>query len=98
DLRAHIESRLHLVPRYRQKLTFPRLQMGRPPRVDDPPFNIDYHVRHTALPQPGGMEQLRLLTARIFSQRLDRTKPLWELWLRQALEGRAVARLQTAAP
>jgi WS/DGAT/MGAT family acyltransferase len=86
DLRAHIESRLHLVPRYRQKLTFPRLEMGRPLWVDDPSFNIDYHVRHTALPQPGGTEQLRLLAARIFSQRLDRTKPLWELWLVQGLE------------
>jgi WS/DGAT/MGAT family acyltransferase len=86
DLRAHIESRLHLVPRYRQKLTFPRLEMGRPLWVDDPTFNIDYHVRHTALPQPGGIEQLRLLTGRIFSQRLDRTKPLWELWLVQGLE------------
>jgi diacylglycerol O-acyltransferase / wax synthase len=86
DLRAHITSRLHLVPRYRQKLAFPRLEMGRPLWVDDPSFNIDYHVRHTALPQPGGIEQLRLLAARIFSQRLDRTKPLWELWLVQGLE------------
>jgi diacylglycerol O-acyltransferase / wax synthase len=86
DLRAHITSCLHLVPRYRQKLTFPRLEMGRPLWVDDPSFNIDYHVRHTALPQPGGIEQLRLLAARIFSQRLDRTKPLWELWLVQGLE------------
>ena len=86
DLRAHITSRLHLVPRYRQKLTFPRLEMGRPLWIDDPSFNIDYHVRHTALPQPGGIEQLRLLAARIFSQRLDRTKPLWELWLVQGLE------------
>ena len=60
--------------------------MGRPLWVDDPTFNIDYHVRHTALPQPGGIEQLRLLTGRIFSQRLDRTKPLWELWLVQGLE------------
>src|SRR4029453_11570818 len=86
DLRAHITSRLHLVPRYRQKLTFPRLEMGRPLWVDDASFNIHYHVRHTPLPQPGGTEQLRLLTARIFSQRLDRTKPLWELWLVQGLE------------
>ena len=86
DLRTHIESRLHLVPRYRHKLAFPRLEMGRPLWVDDPSFNIDYHVRHTALPQPGGAEQLRLLTGRIFSQRLDRTKPLWELWLVQGLE------------
>jgi diacylglycerol O-acyltransferase / wax synthase len=86
DFRAHIESRLHLVPRYRQKLAFPRFEMGRPVWADDPQFNVDYHVRHTALPAPGGVAQLRLLTGRIFSQRLDRTKPLWELWLVQGLE------------
>ena len=86
DLRAHIESRLHLVPRYRQKLAYPRLEMGRPLWVDDPRFNLDYHVRHTALPRPGSEEQLRLLTGRLFSQRLDRSKPLWELWLVQGLE------------
>jgi WS/DGAT/MGAT family acyltransferase len=86
DLRAHIESRLHLVPRYRQKLAYPRFQMGRPLWVDDPRFNLDYHVRHTSLPGPGSEDQLRLLTGRIFSQRLDRSKPLWELWLVQGLE------------
>src|SRR5215212_3966678 len=82
----HIESRLHLVPRYRQKLAVPRFEMGRPLWVDDPSFNLDYHVRHTALASPGGLEQLRLLTARIFSQRLDRSKPLWECWFVQGLE------------
>ena len=81
----HIESRLHLVPRYRQKLAFPRFEMGRPFWVDDPRFNIAYHVRHTALPSPGSMEQLRGLAGRIFSQRLDRSKPLWEIWLVQGL-------------
>ena len=86
DFREHIESRLHLVPRYRQKLAYPRFEMGRPLWVDDPRFNLDYHVRHTALPDPGSVEQLRLLTGRIFSQRLDRSKPLWELWLVQGLE------------
>ena len=86
DFREHIGSRLHLVPRYRQKLAFPRLQMGRPLWIDDPSFNIDYHVRQTALPKPGSMEKLRLLTGRIFSQRLDRTKPLWEIWLIEGLE------------
>jgi diacylglycerol O-acyltransferase / wax synthase len=79
-------SRLHLVPRYRQKLAFPRFEMGRPVWVDDPRFNIDYHLRHTALPEPGSLEQLRNLAARIHSQRLDRSKPLWELWLVQGLE------------
>jgi diacylglycerol O-acyltransferase len=87
ELKEHIESRLHLVPRYRQKLAYPRFQMGRPVWIDDPRFNIEYHVRHTALPGPGGVEQLRLLTGRLFSQRLDRSKPLWELWLVQGLEG-----------
>jgi WS/DGAT/MGAT family acyltransferase len=91
DLRAHIESRLHLVPRYRQKLVYPRFQMGRPLWIDDPRFNLEYHVRHTSLPSPGSVDQLRLLTGRIFSQRLDRSKPLWELWLVQGLEGNRFA-------
>jgi diacylglycerol O-acyltransferase / wax synthase len=82
----HMESRLSLVPRYRQKLAVPRLEMGRPFWVDDPNFNLDYHVRHTALPKPGSAEQLRQLVARIFSQRLDRSKPLWEVWIVQGLE------------
>jgi diacylglycerol O-acyltransferase / wax synthase len=86
QLHAHVSSRLHLVPRYRQKLAFPRYEMGRPLWVDDPSFNIDYHVRHTALPAPGTIEQLQLLAARIFSQRLDRSKPLWEIWLAEGLE------------
>src|SRR5918996_2818521 len=87
DFRAHIESRLRLVPRYRQKLAFPRLEAGRPFWVDDPNFNLDYHVRHTALPKPGSEEQLRGLAGRLFSQRLDRSKPLWEVWLVHGLEG-----------
>ena len=86
DFLAQIDSRLHLVPRYRQKLAFPRFEMGRPVWVDDPRFNLGYHVRHTALPAPGGVEQLRQLAGRIFSQRLDRSKPLWEVWLVQGLE------------
>ena len=87
EFAAHIESRLDLVPRYRQKLAFPRFEMGRPFWVDDPRFNIDYHLRHTALPAPGSMDQLRQLVGRIFSQRLDRSKPLWEVWLIQGLHG-----------
>jgi diacylglycerol O-acyltransferase / wax synthase len=86
DFSAHIRSRLPLVPRYRQRLAFPRFEMGRPFWVDDPSFNLDYHVRHTALPRPGSEEQLRQLVGRIFSQRLDRSKPLWEVWLVHGLE------------
>jgi diacylglycerol O-acyltransferase / wax synthase len=78
---AHIESRLHLVPRYRQKLATPPFETGRPLWVDDPTFNLAYHVRHTALPAPGGEDALLRMCARVFSQRLDRSKPLWELWL-----------------
>jgi WS/DGAT/MGAT family acyltransferase len=83
---AHVESRLHLVPRYRQKLAFPPFQSGRPCWIDDPRLNLEYHVRHSSLPAPGSEEQLALLVGRIFSQQLDRSKPLWEMWLVQGLE------------
>src|SRR3954453_17806429 len=86
DFLNHIRSRLHLVPRYRHKLAFPPLETGRPIWVDDPNFNLESPVRHTALPHPGSEEQLRALAARIHSQRLDRAKPLWETWLVQGLE------------
>jgi WS/DGAT/MGAT family acyltransferase len=87
DLLDQIRGRLHLVPRYRQKLAVPPMETGRPLWVDDPTFNLEYHVRHTALPSPGSEEQLLLLAARIHSQRLDRSKPLWETWLVEGLEG-----------
>jgi diacylglycerol O-acyltransferase len=85
DFLDSLRGRLHLVPRYRQKLAFPPLDSGRPLWVDDPDFNLEYHVRHTALPSPGTEEQLRNLVARIFSQQLDRSKPLWELWMVEGL-------------
>jgi diacylglycerol O-acyltransferase / wax synthase len=85
EFRDHIASRLHLVPRFRQKLRFVPLDQGRPVWVDDPHLNLEYHVRQTALPAPGSDEQLRNLAARIFSQQLDRSKPLWELWLVEGL-------------
>ena len=81
DLVAQIERRLALVPRYRQKLAFPPLVQSRPVWIDDPHFNPGYHVRHTALPAPAGEAELRRLAGRVFAQRLDRAKPLWELWL-----------------
>jgi diacylglycerol O-acyltransferase len=85
DLLEHVRSRLHLVPRFRQKLAFPPVQAGRPFWVDSPNLNLEYHVRHSALPAPGSEEQLRRMAARVFSQQLDRSKPLWELWLVQGL-------------
>src|SRR3954464_5490509 len=86
DFLTHIRSRLHLVPRYRHKLANPPLETGRPVWVDDPSFNLEYHVRHTALPAPGSERQLLRLPARVMSRRLDRTKPLWELWVVEGLE------------
>jgi len=86
DFLDHIRGRLHLVPRYRQKLAVPPLQAGRPMWVDDETFNLEYHLRHTALPEPGTEHQLLRLAARIFSQRLDRSKPLWENWFVEGLE------------
>jgi diacylglycerol O-acyltransferase len=84
-----IAARLPLVPRYRQKIRFVPLALGRPVWVDDPHFNLDYHVRRTALPAPGGDEELRNLVGRVMSQQLDRAKPLWELWVAEGLdEGR----------
>jgi len=86
DYLNHVRGRLHLVPRYRQKLATPPLETGRPLWVDDPSFNLEYHVRHAALPSPGTEEQLFLLVSRISSQQLDRSKPLWESWLVEGLE------------
>jgi WS/DGAT/MGAT family acyltransferase len=80
-----VRGRLHLVPRYRQKLATPPLETGRPLWVDDRSFNLDYHVRHSALPAPGTEDQLFELAARINSQPLDRDKPLWESWLIEGL-------------
>jgi WS/DGAT/MGAT family acyltransferase len=91
EFREHIRARLHLVPRFRQKLRFVPFGQGRPVWVDDPHLNLDYHVRQTALPPPGSEEQLRILAARVFSQQLDRSKPLWEMWLAEGLEGNRFA-------
>ena len=87
DFLDQIRERLHLVPRYRQKLSFPPVEAGRPVWIDDPSFNLEYHVRQTALPRPGTEAQLFRLASRIFSQQLDRSKPLWEIWLIEGLEG-----------
>src|ERR1700710_2008105 len=80
-----IQARLHLVPRYRQRLAFVPLGQGRPRWVDDPHFNPTYHIRHAALPTPGSDDELKRLAARIFGQRMDRSKPLWEILLVEGL-------------
>jgi diacylglycerol O-acyltransferase / wax synthase len=87
ELVEAIEARMHLVPRYRQKLAHVPFGQGRPVWVDDPHFNARYHLRHSALPAPGSDEQLRNLAGRLFALPLDRTKPLWELNLVEGLDG-----------
>ncbi|MFA9430551.1 wax ester/triacylglycerol synthase family O-acyltransferase [Egicoccus sp. AB-alg2] len=81
-----VRSRLHLVPRYRQKLAHPPLQLGNPVWVDDAHFDLSYHVRHAALPKPGTITQLTEYCARILSRPLDRDRPLWELYVIEGLE------------
>jgi diacylglycerol O-acyltransferase len=87
DFVEHILSRLHLVPRYRQRLAFVPFDQGRPVWADDPHFNPRYHIRHTGLPHPEDEAELKQLAGRLFSQRLDRSKPLWEMWLVQHMAG-----------
>jgi diacylglycerol O-acyltransferase len=83
---AAIAAKLPQVPRYRQRVRFLPLDLALPVWIDDPHFNLEYHVRRTALPSPGGDEQLRNLVGRVMSQKLDRSKPLWELWFAEGLE------------
>jgi diacylglycerol O-acyltransferase len=85
ELLTAVEGKLHLVPRYRQKVRFPPLNVGPPVWIDDVHFNLDYHVRRTALASPGGEDELRALVGRVMSQQLDRTKPLWEMWVVEGL-------------
>jgi diacylglycerol O-acyltransferase / wax synthase len=87
ELVDHVVSRLHLVPRYRQRLANVPYGQGRPVWADDPHFNPRYHVRHTALPKPADDKALKQLAGRLFSQRLDRSKPLWEIWLVERMAG-----------
>jgi WS/DGAT/MGAT family acyltransferase len=85
-LREYVASRLHRIPRFRQRLG--RIPgFGMPVWIDDAAFDLDHHVRHTALPRPGARDQLQTLAGRIMSQPLDRARPLWELWLVEGVEG-----------
>ena len=81
----HIAAALDRIPRYRQKLMYVPIEDG-PVWVDDDQFNLDYHIRHTALPRPGTDAQLKRLSARVMEQRLDRRRPLWEMWIVEGLE------------
>jgi WS/DGAT/MGAT family acyltransferase len=89
-IEEYVLSRLDQIPRYRQRIHRTPFE-GHPVWVDDAAFNIHYHVRHTRLPHPGSERQLKRLAGRIFSQRLDREKPLWELWVIEGLEDNRLA-------
>jgi WS/DGAT/MGAT family acyltransferase len=86
DFVTHIRSRLHLLPRLRQRLAFPPLRLGTPLWVDHPEFDIGAHVRHVTLPAPGNDAQFHELIGTYLSPPLDRSKPLWELWLVDGFE------------
>jgi diacylglycerol O-acyltransferase / wax synthase len=86
ELTAHVQGKLDLLPRYRQRVRRVPLDLARPVWVDDPHFRLSYHLRHTALPRPGGTLQLRRLVSRVMSQQLDRRRPLWEMWVAEGLE------------
>ena len=93
EFARHINSRLHLVPRYRQRLAEVPFGQGRPVWVDDPHFKLGYHLRHSALPAPGSNMELSELCGRVFSTQLDRAKPLWEIYLVDGLAGNRFALL-----
>ena len=93
-VRRRVASRLHLIPRFRQRLMTVPMEQGRPIWVDDDHFDISFHVRLTELPRPGGWQQLLAVTARIEAQTLDRRRPLWELWFVEGLASGRVALVQ----
>src|ERR1700761_5823368 len=86
-----IEQRIALVPRYRQKVRHVPGNLARPVWIDDPDFDVAYHVRRSALPKPGSDTQLTELVARLMSRPLDHTRPLWEMYLVDGLSGGRVA-------
>jgi diacylglycerol O-acyltransferase / wax synthase len=86
ELRATIDAKLDLIPRYRQRYRDVARGLARPVWVADPHFELDYHLRHTALPRPGDDEQLKRLIGRIMGQQLDRRRPLWETWFVEGLD------------
>ena len=87
ELLEHVSGRLPLVPRFRQRITKTPLRITNPSWEDDTRFDPRWHVRHAALPRPGSMEQLRELIGRVMSEPLDLTRPLWQLYLIEGLEG-----------
>lgn len=84
--RKIILSRIHQIPKMRQKLVYVPLSLDYPYWVDDPDFDIDMHINHIALPQPGGWQELRATASQIFSEHLDRSRPLWSFTFVEGLD------------
>jgi WS/DGAT/MGAT family acyltransferase len=90
-LKDGLRERLHRLPPFRWRVVEPPLGVGRPYWIEDPEFDLDYHVRRVALPAPGGRAELAELACEIYRRRLDRRRPLWEWWVVEGLEGGLVA-------
>jgi diacylglycerol O-acyltransferase len=93
DVKRLVAERIHMVPRFRQRVLFPPLPLGKPAWVDDDRFDLSFHLRRAALPPPGGRRELAELVGRVMSRPLDRSRPLWELYLIEGLEDGHVAGL-----
>ena len=89
-IKAHLASRLPLLPEFRRRLAFVPFDLHRPVWFDDPDFDLDYHVRHIAVPAPGRPEQLADIVGDIAGRPLDRARPLWEFWVIEGVENDAV--------
>jgi diacylglycerol O-acyltransferase len=87
EVESLLNSKMHLIPRYRQRVRTVPFELGRPVWVDDPDFDLGYHVRHTALPAPGDDHAFCRLMGRLMSQDLDRDRPPWEIWLVEGMAG-----------
>lgn len=87
DFVSLIEGRLHLIPRYRQKLRSVPLDLAAPAWVEDPDFDVRWHIRNTALPSPGGPEEIGRLMSRVMARRMNRRRPLWEYWFCEGFPG-----------
>ena len=89
-LRDLVSSRLELAPIFRRRLVEVPFRLGHPYWVDDPTFDIEYHIRHSAVPPPGGMEELGRFVGDVCSRQLDRTKPLWEMYIVDGVQGNKI--------
>ena len=92
-LKALIQERMHLVPLYRRRLVEVPLGLDHPYWIEDPDFDLDFHIRHIAVPPPGTPQQLSDLVSRIVARPLDRSRPLWELFLIEGLQEGYIAQL-----